>query len=248
MKTLSTATIFRDLSRDDVPLRRKADDAINYIGPEVGLGPGGLELPKGAVAGVALEAVLRRLTVRQRDSDFDKLPIRFRAIATDVATSEMVVLKRGSLSSVIRASMAIPAVVNPVEIAPVTDLPAPQVQSGFVDADGDGVCDNCGQGMGNPNAPRQNFVDEDGDGVCDNCGAGSGQGPHGPGYGNGAGQNFVDEDGDGVCDNCGQGNGPMANFVDANGDGVCDNMGQNAGQGRGQGQGLGGGFRGGRGG
>jgi NTE family protein len=116
MKTLSTATIFRDLSRDDVPLRRKADDAINYIGPEVGLGPGGLELPKGAVAGVALEAVLRRLTVRQRDSDFDKLPIRFRAIATDVATSEMVVLNHGSLSSVIRASMAIPAVVNPVEI------------------------------------------------------------------------------------------------------------------------------------
>jgi len=116
MKTLSTATIFRDLSRDDVPLRRKADDAINYIGPEVGIGPGGLELPKGAVAGVALEAVLRRLTVRQRDSDFDKLPIRFRAVATDVATSEMVVLKRGSLSSVIRASMAIPAVVNPVEI------------------------------------------------------------------------------------------------------------------------------------
>ena len=116
MKALSTATLFRDLSRDDVPLRRKADDAINYIGPEVGLGPGGLELPKGAVAGVALEAVLRRLTVRQRDSDFDKLPIRFRAVATDVATSEMVVLSRGSLSTAIRASMAIPAVVNPVEI------------------------------------------------------------------------------------------------------------------------------------
>jgi NTE family protein len=116
MKTLSTATIFRDLSRDDVPLRRKADDAINYIGPELGLGPAGLELPKGAVAGVALEAVLRRLTVRQRDSDFDELPIRFRAIATDVATSEMVVLDHGSLSSVVRASMAIPAVVTPVEI------------------------------------------------------------------------------------------------------------------------------------
>ena len=92
MKACSTATLFHDLSRDDVPLRRKADDALNYIGPEVGIGPAGLELPKGAVAGVALEAVLRRLTVRQRDSDFDKLPIRFRAVATDVATSEMVVL------------------------------------------------------------------------------------------------------------------------------------------------------------
>lgn len=116
MKGLSTSVLFRDATRDDLPLRRKADDALNYIGPEVGIGPDGLELPKGAVAGVALEAVLRRLTVRQRDSDFDKLPIRFRAVATDVATGEMVVLDHGSLSTAIRASMAIPAVVNPVEI------------------------------------------------------------------------------------------------------------------------------------
>jgi hypothetical protein len=39
---------------------------------------------------------------------------------------------------------------------------------GFVDEDGDGVCDNCGLGRGN----GAGFVDEDGDGVCDNCGAG----------------------------------------------------------------------------
>ena len=32
----------------------------------------------------------------------------------------------------------------------------------FVDADGDGVCDNHGS--------RFNFVDEDGDGICDNIG------------------------------------------------------------------------------
>ena len=31
----------------------------------------------------------------------------------------------------------------------------------FVDADGDGVCDNYGT--------NRNFVDADGDGVCDNC-------------------------------------------------------------------------------
>ena len=54
--------------------------------------------------------------MRQRDSDFDKLPIRFRAVATDVATSEMVVLDHGSLATAVRASMAIPAFVSPVEI------------------------------------------------------------------------------------------------------------------------------------
>ena len=36
--------------------------------------------------------------------------------------------------------------------------------AGFVDADGDGVCDNRGTGRG------AGFVDEDGDGVCDNQG------------------------------------------------------------------------------
>lgn len=116
MKPLNTADLFRDKPREDVPMRRKADDQLNYIGPEVGLNAEGLQLPKGALAGVALEAVLRRLTVRQRHSDFDQLPIRFRAIATDVSTSEMVVLGRGSLAQAIRASMAIPAVITPVEI------------------------------------------------------------------------------------------------------------------------------------
>ena len=33
----------------------------------------------------------------------------------------------------------------------------------YVDANGDGVCDNYGTGRG------QYFVDADGDGVCDNC-------------------------------------------------------------------------------
>src|SRR5262245_5437602 len=116
MKPLNKAVLFHDTSREAVPMRRKADDQLNYVGPEVGVDLDGLKLPKGAVAGVALEAVLRRLTVRQRGSDFDKLPIRFRAVATDVATSEMVVLDHGSLAQAIRASMAIPALVNPVEI------------------------------------------------------------------------------------------------------------------------------------
>ena len=40
---------------------------------------------------------------------------------------------------------------------------------GFVDADGDGVCDNYGTGAG------RGFVDADGDGVCDNYGTGAGR-------------------------------------------------------------------------
>ena len=79
----------------------------------------------------------------------------------------------------------------------------------YVDADGDGVCDNyatrAGSGYGRGNGvPGSNYVDEDGDGVCDNAGSGYGRGTGIPGA------NFVDADGDGVCDNCaarlGQGN------------------------------------------
>ncbi|WP_140631865.1 patatin-like phospholipase family protein [Methylibium rhizosphaerae] len=116
MRPLHTATLFRDIDRSDLPVRRKADDVHNYIGPEVGINAAGLALPKGAVAGVSLEAVLRRLTARQHDEDFDRLPVRFRAVATDVTTAEMVVLGRGSLATAIRASMALPAIVNPVEV------------------------------------------------------------------------------------------------------------------------------------
>jgi len=116
MGLLRTELLFRDVDRRETPLRTKVNDAVNYLGPEIGVKGGSIALPKGVVAGVSIEAVLRQLTVRQRDEDFDKLPIRFRAVATDLASSEMVVIDRGSLAVAVRASMAIPAVVDPVEL------------------------------------------------------------------------------------------------------------------------------------
>ncbi len=72
----------------------------------------------------------------------------------------------------------------------------------YVDADGDGVCDNYAGRGGN----GAGYVDADGDGVCDNYGTGVGNGVgNGNGAGNGGG--YVDADGDGVCDNYGTGNG-----------------------------------------
>ena len=57
----------------------------------------------------------------------------------------------------------------------VRDLAGNGNCAAFVDADGDGVCDNAGKGMGH----AWGFVDENGDGVNDN---------------------FVDADKDGKCD------------------------------------------------
>jgi len=47
--------------------------------------------------------------------DFDRLPIRFRAIAGDLATGDPVVMARGDLARAVRASLSIPLVFAPVE-------------------------------------------------------------------------------------------------------------------------------------
>ena len=47
--------------------------------------------------------------------DFDKLPIPFRAVATDLVTGKAVVFKEGELANVMRASMSVPGAVAPAE-------------------------------------------------------------------------------------------------------------------------------------
>lgn len=116
MHALNTASLFHDVNRQVSSIDRKDEIDSGLIGPEIGVGAQGVSLPRGAIAGIALEGVLRRLTSRQPSGSFDDLPIRFRAVATDAATGEMVVLGKGSLAQAVRASMAVPAVISPVEI------------------------------------------------------------------------------------------------------------------------------------
>ncbi|RME58570.1 MAG: hypothetical protein D6790_11765 [Caldilineae bacterium] len=100
---------------------------------------------------------------------------------------------------------------GPVDAPPGPGYGTGQCLGAFVDADGDGVCDN--------------WVDADGDGINDLAprdGTGNRYGfaRRGGGwraFSNGQPQgtlmrNFVDADGDGVCDN----------WVDADGDGIND--------------------------
>lgn len=56
--------------------------------------------------------LMRHVTV----TDFYELPIPYAAVATDIQTGEKVVLRKGSLPSVMRASMSIPALFEPWEI------------------------------------------------------------------------------------------------------------------------------------
>ncbi|HET7098293.1 MAG TPA: patatin-like phospholipase family protein [Casimicrobiaceae bacterium] len=69
------------------------------------------------IAGVSIEAFFRVMTTSAIDiNDFRKLPIPFRAVATDIETGEAVVLAKGSVAQAMRASMSVPGAIAPVEI------------------------------------------------------------------------------------------------------------------------------------
>lgn len=99
------------------PVRRKIDDWRYPVDPGIGLGPTGISVGRGLVAGQNLGFILSELTRRAAlVRDFDELPIRFRAVATDLETGEEVVIRDGALAEAIRASMSIPGVYAPMEI------------------------------------------------------------------------------------------------------------------------------------
>lgn len=108
-------------------------------------------------------------------------------------------------------------------------------QAGYVDADNNGLCDNCGNEQGkNTDAP--NYLDENKDGVCDHFGTdqqGQGQGRMQGMRGRmqqikGRAQNAQGR-GQGMMGRNQQGQGSVQgqNYADANNDGVCDNLGGN---------------------
>ena len=104
--------------REDVPFRRKQDDRDFLVKQKLSFrDDGSLGLPLGVIQGQNLALLLESKLAHASDTrDFDKLPIPFRAVATDIASGEKVVFRKGHLPQVIRASMSIPAVFAPVEL------------------------------------------------------------------------------------------------------------------------------------
>lgn len=114
---IKTELLARDQPpRAEIAIRLKKDDWLELIGPQLGYRDGSLLLPKGAISGVGLEAVLRELALAKGDWNFDKLPIPFRAVATDVVTGKMTVLQSGDLATAMRASMSVPGAIAPVQL------------------------------------------------------------------------------------------------------------------------------------
>ncbi len=103
--------------RDDLRYRQKAQETNFPVKIGLGLEDGALTTPEGAVSDQNLMLELRRLVpVSTALATFDQLPIPFRAVATDIASGERVVLDSGELASAMRASMSVPGVFAPVRI------------------------------------------------------------------------------------------------------------------------------------
>ncbi len=110
--------IFSDkVERRGLSFRRKQDDYPYLIQTRLRFKGFRPYVPLGVLGGQRLELLLRSIEVFSTGStEFDILPIRYRAVACDLATGEVVVLSRGSLATAMRASMSVPAAFPPVEL------------------------------------------------------------------------------------------------------------------------------------
>jgi NTE family protein len=111
------ASFLDSVPRKDMPFRRKFDESSFLTKLTVGIQDGHVAMPTGLVEGQKLNFILRELTLPAAlVDDFDRLPIPFRATATDVASGDGVVLSRGNVADAMRASMAFPGLFSPVEL------------------------------------------------------------------------------------------------------------------------------------
>lgn len=105
------------LARPERTYRRKQDDRNALATVGVGISKDKIRVSPGMLQGERILSMFERSTLGvSATNDFDKLPIPFRAVATDLNTGETVVLDSGSLAMAMRASMSLPGVFQPVEI------------------------------------------------------------------------------------------------------------------------------------
>ncbi len=98
------------------PLARRHDRFGTFAG--VDFGKGGLELPAGLLGEHRVNRFLIEVLAPAgyaAGSDFDRLPIPFRCVATALDDGERVVISSGDLALAVRASMSLPLVFPPVE-------------------------------------------------------------------------------------------------------------------------------------
>jgi NTE family protein len=103
--------------RSGIAQALREDEVAYPIGLSAGYGDGRIKLPTGLVQGNRFLILLQDWTSEQAGNiAFDRLPIPFRAVATDLRNGDEVILDHGSLPHAIRGSMAAPGLFAPIAI------------------------------------------------------------------------------------------------------------------------------------
>lgn len=119
LETLAMETdwesLFSDQSdRSMLPYIEKRETGRYHL--EIGILGTRPTIPSGMIYGQKVSLLFSSKTCfYEKFRDFDDLPIPFRCVAADLITGNEVVLRKGSLSKAMRATMAIPTVFSPVE-------------------------------------------------------------------------------------------------------------------------------------
>lgn len=102
-------------TQKELSYRRKQDRRATQNSIDFGL-KNGISVPTGLNSGHKVGLILDRLTLPYSTvENFDNLVLPFRCVATDMVAGRAVVMKSGSLSTAMRATMAIPGAFTPVE-------------------------------------------------------------------------------------------------------------------------------------
>jgi len=103
--------------RRELAFRDKERDARFPLPLEIGFRDGEFRGFQGAISGGNLELFLHNLTSKADGvRDLDRLPVPFRAVATDMVSGQPYIFDQGPLYEAMRASMSIPGVFSPAEI------------------------------------------------------------------------------------------------------------------------------------
>ena len=103
--------------RANLPQSQREDDFQYPISIAAGYGNGKIKLAPGLLQGNNLLTLLQNWTAQlPADISFDRLPIPFHAVATDLSNGTEVILDHGSLPAAMRASMAVPGLFAPFQI------------------------------------------------------------------------------------------------------------------------------------
>lgn len=116
-KEIDWNELLSDRPSEDLLSFRNKKDFQRLSNLEMGIKGGKITFPRGIISGQKFDFMLHKLMIHTVDTpDFDHLRIPFRAVATDVATGQMVVFDRGNLAEAIRASMSVPGAFPPVRV------------------------------------------------------------------------------------------------------------------------------------